>query len=143
MNRWFFPIRRIEQGDDHGCAIACTAMVCGISYDRAKQEFFPHSHAEFLRDDKNLHVDHKRMMSVIRRLGYTCTFEENFMSYKLPSIVMFDWGFSPGTHAIVWEPWRECFLDPGYDWPMNNKTYMKFFEKKKYGSVILTGRKKR
>lgn len=144
MDRWFFPIQRMEQRDDHGCAIACVAMVCGISYERAKQEFFPRERAETLADDKRLMMNGEQMMRVIRKLGYSCVARSGFKEHKLPSIVVFDWKTpNSGTHAVVWDPFRECFLDPGYDWPLSSKRYMQNWRRSNYASVIVTGKKKR
>lgn len=143
MKNWFFPIQRMEQRDDYGCGIACVAMICGVTYERCRSEFFPNKRADQIKDDRTLMVSGDQMMQVIRRFGYSCVARAGFKEHKLPAIVFFDWQTPPhGTHAVVWDPFRESFLDPGYDWPLSPARYMKNWRRSNYGSVIVTGRKR-
>lgn len=132
----------MAQGDDHGCAIACVAMICGLTYERCRAEFFPRR-TKF-KDDKTMMVNADQMMRVIRRLGYSCIHVDgSFKQHKLPAIVLFDWRTVPeSTHAVVWDPFRSTFLDPGYDWPMSSELYMKNWRRSNYASIVVTGRRK-
>lgn len=137
---WPFPLERIEQKDVYGCTIACVAIVCGVTYHRARNEFFPR-HVKRVRDGKELMLSAHDIMPVIRRIGYSCVAKNTFKIYKKPSIVFFDWR-AGGTHAVVWDPERECFLDPGYDWPLPEKVYMNNWHASKFASVIVTGKRR-
>lgn len=117
------------------------AIVCGVTYERAKHEFFPRRRVEDIKDNVTLQVTAQQMMAVIRRLGFSCVSRNGFKEHMCPSIVVFDWR-SGGTHAVVWDPSRGCFLDPGYDWPLAHKHYMKNWRRSGYANVVVTGKRR-
>lgn len=117
-------------------------MICGVTYERAKAELFPGSKSSII-DDKRLMLTSDGMIRLARKLGYSCVARDGFKEHKLPAIVVFDWKTrNCGTHAVVWDPFRECFLDPGYDWPLSSKRYMHNWRRSNYASVIVTGKKR-
>jgi len=151
MDRWFFEIKRVEQGDWNGCGIGATATVCGVSYERARHEFFPRR--KVIKDDKRLWVSAQAMLKVIQRLGFTVEFrKENpcdvdlpvvtFLSYHLPGRAYP--GDPNACHAVVWDPFKKRFLDPGPNQEHNtNAYYAELWKNNKYDSIVLTGKRKK
>lgn len=143
MKRWYFPLRRVEQGDNHGCGIACVATVCGITYERARSEFFPRR-SKF-RDDESLHVAPSQMMHVIQQLGFSSLETTRFRPHQRPAIVFFAWcpeRASSGIHGVVWDPFTKRLIDPGYDHDrcLPERFYLRLWKQSNFKSLVITGR---
>jgi hypothetical protein len=141
MKRWYFNLTRISQLDNNGCGIASVAIVCGVTYDRARAEFFPRRRR--FKDDKSLHVDSEQMMRVIRRLGFSVVVRDSYLGTMRPSIVPIAW--SPGSpntavHAVVWDPWAKRVLDPGWDHPSTERL-KEMWKRSGYQVLTVTGRR--
>jgi len=140
---WLFPLKRIKQVDYNGCGIASVATVCGLTYERARAEFFPRR-KRFV-DDESLHIDSDQMLSMIHRLGFKGRIVESCPErLKNPTIFIFDWSpdLGSGTHAVVWDPFKRKILDPGPDASYNrsNKFYFNLWKRSRYASCVVTGK---
>lgn len=141
MKDWYYPIKHVRQGDENGCAIACIAIIAGLTYERARAETFPKRRT--FRDNKSLHVDDDRMSSTFRRLGFHVNHSATFRDHKRPAVLVFEW--EPGMpssdrHAVVWDPFSERFLDPGYGPNFHNTDrYLTLWQKTGYRATIVTG----
>jgi len=146
MKRWYFDIKRVMQVNNHGCGIATVATVCGVTYERARHEFFPKKRR--FRDGEDLCVDAIAMIKVINKLGFDAETVPDFRKVKdRPVIVPFSWSpYAPdyGIHSVVWDPFKKRFIDPGPDeGNFSEKEYVGFWKYFKYQSVVVTGKKKR
>ena len=148
MKDWFFPIKRVEQGDWNGCGIASVAAICSVTYWRARAEFFP-LRRQF-RDDPTLHVAQDHMVRVIERLGFSAEIVSNasFKRRAAPAITCFSWvpdipGNAFGIHAIVWDPFKKVFIDPGPDNFRNlpARKYLELIRKSNFNTIVITGKK--
>lgn len=148
MKRWYFPIKRVKQADDHGCGIAATAIACGVTYARARSEFFPRR-LDF-KDDESLHVGPKQIVNVIHKLGFTAKHHAGqFRHIDRPVIVPFSWlagneDHADAVHAVVWDPFEKRILDPGLDHErsLTNGQYFNLWRLSKYDVIIVTGKVK-
>jgi hypothetical protein len=143
MKRWYFDLKRVVQEDDHGCGIASVAIACGVTYERARAEFFPRKRV--FVDDESLHVVSDQMINVVRRLGFSCSMRDTFRGIMRPVLVPFAW--HPGStysqvHCVVWDPWAKKFIDPGYDHDYNHesKFYIDLWKRSQYRVLAITGR---
>ena len=144
MNDWFFPIKKVAQEDHNGCAIACVATVCGITYERARSEFFPRR--RMFEDDESLWVGGVQMTRVIRKLGFRVVPTRNFKELECPTILAFAW--SPGyrdsnCHSIVWDHVTQQFIDPD---PMavsgeSLKHYHDLWKRSGFNALAITGKR--
>lgn len=131
-----FPkIKRLQQPPS-GCAIACVAMVAGVSYDEA-----------FLavHDSWNAHPEasYKDIIAGLRKLGFSSRLATDFRRQsKRPAILVFEWrGLSRGVyHSVVWDHHSKRFVDPGYKRPLGEKFYMDHWRKSERVAVMLTGK---
>ena len=150
MKHWFFDIRRVEQGDWNGCGIGATATACGVSYWRARHEFFPDR--KVINDTPQLWVSAGAIIKVIRRLGFTAEFRDGppheaktpaiaFLSYHRPGEAYP--GDPNACHAVVWDPFEEKFIDPGPGEEHASKDrYVSLWKNNKYPSIVLTGKRR-
>lgn len=141
MDRWHFPLMRIAQDDDHGCGIAAVATVCGVTYERARFEFFP-QRQEF-DDDESLHVGGDGMVRVVERLGFSAEWSRTYKSARCPTILFFEWqprrSWS-GRHAVVWDPFAKAYIDPGPDrWLTHD--YHNLWKRSGHSVLRVTGRR--
>ena len=139
--RWYFPLNRVSQKDDNGCGIACVATVCGVTYARARHEFFPRRRK--FQDDKRLHVDGIAMIRAIRRLGFSATMEPTYKGADCPVILVFSWKPYTGTdahHGVVWDPWKKHIIDVGYDYDYGHKNefYFNLWKASGYSAIHVT-----
>lgn len=107
------PIRHVVQRHELGCAVACVAMVTGVSYGRALEA----AHRPLPVDPKKVSLNLSEAARAVRRLGQRCTIQRGFFRKNLPAILVFEWGEwgAPGDlHAIVWDPrFGGRLVDPG------------------------------
>ena len=128
-------IRRVEQLHDTGCAVACVAMVTGISYTKAAL------HVKGRRSG-NLAAYWSEMMSGVRALGYTCRMGTDFRAKKLPAILMFRWFNSDDYHCVVYDPeFGGRFFDPSAA-AMGSQFYMEHWRRNGRESLVVTGLRK-
>ena len=116
MDRWYFPLRAVRQPDHNGCAIACLATICGLSYERAKAEAFPRRRS--FSDNPSIRLDDRRMLAAFRRLGFRATVEPTHEGLRCPCVLYYE--CDPGiagslVHALVWDPFAERCIDPAED----------------------------
>lgn len=145
MKSWYFPLVRVEQADNNGCAIAATAIVCGVTYERARATFFPRTKA--FKDDKSLHMAGPRIQGAVRRLGFSTVLSpRSFIDARVPAILVFDW--EPGAewtsrHSVVWDPFEARIIDPGSDWERHQPRsfYFNLWKKSGYAAMLVTGRR--
>jgi len=138
-----FNIVKVKQEDLHGCVIACVAMVTGITYEQARAKFHPRRKS-FPHDCMKLMKSTDEAMAVIKKLGFNCEHLNGIKKYKRPAIAFFDWPPPDSRrHAMVWDPYRQCFHDPACDddQMLSSKQYMKIWRRSGYGSIIVTGMK--
>lgn len=143
MKSWFFEIKRVPQDNWHGCGIACVAAICGATYPRARSEFFPGK--KRFTDNGSLCVNAYEMVRVIKKLGFESEIVDEYKSHHLPAIVPFAWHpgeKTTGVHAVVWNPFRKKFIDPGFDHDrmLEKKFYESKWRESHYSAVIVTGR---
>lgn len=141
MKSWYFPITCVEQKDDHGCAMACVATICGATYERARAEFFPRRRR--FKDDDSLCVLSHQMISVARRLGFRARLVAQFKHLGRPAILPFAW--SPGVrgtgiHCVVWDPFESRVIDPGYD-NLTSEQYIQRWKNSGFGAIAITGKR--
>jgi hypothetical protein len=144
VKQWYFPLARVKQRDDYGCAMASSAIVCGLTYSRMRSEFFPKR--RHFTDDRSLCVRGDHMLRVINRLGFTAKYHTgSFKHLKCPVIVPFAW-FPPDTdwiHCVVWDPFEKRYIDPGPDHErhMSQDEYSKLWSKSDYRVIVVTGKR--
>ena len=143
MERWYFPLIRVAQKDNHGCGIAAVATVCGLTYVRARAEFFPKRQS--FKDDKRLHVDLKTSAAVIRRLGFETEEIDNPVSFDCPTIFTFCWDVNSRLkdyHTVVWNPFDLKVIDPGHDHTrgLTNEYYFSLWKKSGFRPLAITRR---
>ena len=106
-------LKRIEQGDDSGCGIACVAMVTGKTYPQAKRFFVEHV---FLPTDRKPLTRHYQLRRALQKLRIT-TEKRLFRSWRSIedlSIVPINRRQDSGWHWVVYVPngGRPYILDP-------------------------------
>ena len=146
MKNWYFDIKRIKQKNNHGCAIACVAAVCGVTYERARYEFFP-KQIKFI-DDDSLCVTAEQMIKVIDELGFEARGVDDFRVVKdRPVIIPLSWSsytFTAGIHCIVYDPFKKCYIDPGPDQGnFTAKQYVELWQNFSFQSIVVTRKKRR
>lgn len=142
MKSWYFPIRRVEQGDDYGCAIACVATVCGLTYDRARYEFFDRKP---VKDGPLIQITVYDMLRVVRRLGFKARTSSRLVKTRHPTIVVFKWQPTVPTslcHSVVWDPFDRRFVDPGWDdGNITNERYTSLWRDSGTRTLVISGRR--
>lgn len=142
--RWYFDLVRVAQQDYfHGCGIAAVATACGVSYPRARSEFFPRR-TKFT-DSAKMHVTQDQQLAVIRRLGFAAEFRDSFRLTSTPMLLSFVWspGYEDaGCHCVVWDPVQDRIIDPGLDHDRGNdkRFYLNLWKRSGYRSIVITGR---
>lgn len=142
MKDWYFPLRRVRQVDHHGCGIAAVAAICGVTYGRAKYEFFPNTRD--IKDDNEMCVSPSQMRRVIRQLGFSVAVGCH-RQHKRPAVVTFSWYPEPWTaiHAVVWDPFKQTYIDPSdgdHAMKRSNMYYDEMINASNYEALIVTGR---
>ncbi len=107
-------LHTVMQEHDTGCAVACAAMVAGVSYKKALKAI----HGTVRVSNKSATI--AKMSKGLRALGVATKKTGRFMQLKKPAIMMFEWPFWPGVHhCVVYDPSNGGrILDPsseGYD----------------------------
>jgi len=106
-------IRRVQQGDEEGCGIACVAMVTGKTYPQAKRFFVEHV---FLPTDRKPHTRHYQLRRALLKLRITTEKRlfRNWRSIEDLSIVPTNRRIDSGWHWVVYVPngVRPYILDP-------------------------------
>lgn len=134
-------LRHVKQPDYNGCAIASTAIVCGMSYRKAKKKIAP---SFFDEDCEELMLTAPEIQKAIKRFGYHAEIKTtNYTTQKSPTIYFYNnfWG----VHTVVWDPCRQAFLDPGSvdpQPPHNNSHYLSKIKESNYAFIVVTGPKK-
>lgn len=91
-------IRRVKQPVSTGCAVACVAMVAGVSFDKAAR-------AVKRRTTGDLCASFAEMMQALRHMGFTCRMGSDFRARGQRAILMFEWDWAPEVyHCLVWDP---------------------------------------
>jgi len=128
-------IRRVEQIHGSGCAVACVAMVTGVSYTKAAL-------AVKGKRTGDLAAYWSEMARGIRDLGYSCRMGTDFRAKKLPAILMFRWFTSDDYHCVVYDPaFGGRFFDPGLA-GMGSQFYMEHWRRNGRESLVVTGVRK-
>lgn len=99
--------------DYNGCAIACVAMVCGVSYHDARRVMFPRMRV--FKDNHTIWGSHKRVVSSIEKLKHSVKQANTYVRKTVPCILSFAWEpKNPRSvcHSVVWDPWRKIMIDP-------------------------------
>jgi ABC-type bacteriocin/lantibiotic exporter with double-glycine peptidase domain len=106
-------LKRIEQGDDSGCGIACVAMVTRKTYPQAKRFFLDDV---FLPTDKKPHTRHYQLRRALRKLKIATEKKafRKWRSIESLSIVPINRRMDGGWHWVVFVPnaGRPYILDP-------------------------------
>jgi ABC-type bacteriocin/lantibiotic exporter with double-glycine peptidase domain len=106
-------IRRVQQGDEEGCGIACVAMVMGKTYLQTKKFFLERV---FLPTERKPHTRHYQLRCALRRLGIRTEKRafRNWRSIESLSIVPINRRLDGGWHWVVFVPnsVRPYILDP-------------------------------
>ena len=106
-------LKRIEQGDDSGCGIACVAMVTGKTYPQAKKFFLERV---FLPTEKKPHTRHYQLRRALRMLSVATEKRafRNWRSIESLSIVPINRRQDGGWHWVIFVPngVRPYILDP-------------------------------
>jgi hypothetical protein len=142
MKRWFYELERIKQQDVwNGCGIAAVATACGVTYSRARFEFYP-ERKEF-DDDKSLRVDGNQMLAVVRRLGFEAIASRSFKRFKRPTVLPFKWPsyLGAGVHCVVWDPSQKKTIDPGCD-NYTTEEHIDYWRKSGYAAIVLLDRRR-
>ena len=110
---WKGMIRRLQQGDERGCGIACVAMITGNTY-RQTERFF--RERIFLPRDRKPHTRHYQLRRALRELGIASEKRlfRKWRSIKNLSIVPISRRSDTGWHWVVFVPNgdRPYILDP-------------------------------
>lgn len=106
-------IRRVQQGDEEGCGIACIAMIMGKSYPEAKMFFVEQV---FLPTDRIPLTRHYQLRCALRKLGIA-TEKKKFRKWRSIenlSIVPINRRRDGGWHWVVYVPNgnRPYIMDP-------------------------------
>ena len=126
-------IRRVEQIHGSGCAVACVAMVTGVSYTKAAL------HVKGRRTG-DLSAYFTEMARGVRSLGFTCRMGTDWRQKKLPAILMFEWWSTGDYHCVVYDPaFGGRFVDPGYDRTLGPDFYMEHWRRNGRQSLVVTG----
>jgi hypothetical protein len=108
-------MKRVIQLDDDGCAVACAAIVAGVSYEKARRtsrRIFPS-----LRTN---HLDADQMRRLLAEFGVRARCAPYVsLSQRIPAILLLKWEYMRVYHNIVWDPRNERFIDPDPD-PLNS-----------------------
>ena len=106
-------IRRVQQGDEEGCGIACVAMVTGKTYLQAKKYFLERV---FLPGDRKPHTRHYQLRRAFRKLRISTEKRafRNWQSIESLSIVPINRREDGGWHWVIFIPngVRPYILDP-------------------------------
>ena len=145
MDRWYFPLDHVEQGDSNGCVVASVAIVTGLSYLRARHEMFP-KRRDFV-DDRSLWCDEAQSTRCLRRLGFATRQVDDHRRTKRPALVSFAWHPEDPrscAHCVVWDPWKERFIDPGnangYVSHEEAERFIDLWKRTAWTSTLVTGR---
>jgi ABC-type bacteriocin/lantibiotic exporter with double-glycine peptidase domain len=105
--------KRVEQGDEAGCGIACVAMVTGQTYQRTKRFFREHV---FLPTDKKPHTRHYQLRRALEKFGIQTEKRpfRHWRSIDTHAIVPINRQLDGGWHWVVFvrEGNRPYILDP-------------------------------
>jgi ABC-type bacteriocin/lantibiotic exporter with double-glycine peptidase domain len=106
-------IRRVQQGEEEGCGIACVAMVTGKTYLQAKKFFLERV---FLPTERKPHTRHYQLRRALQKLRIAT--EErafrNWRSIESLSIVPINRREDGGWHWVIFVPngVRPYIMDP-------------------------------
>lgn len=118
-------IKRVVQQNVHGCAVACVAMLAGVSYKRAKATVHKlkgvptgkrRDYAYYL--GLHLMMTDEEVAQCLRMLGKRVKLAPDLTAAekKHPFCVGFNWRSADASHMVVWCPERQGYIDPGqYD----------------------------
>lgn len=144
--KWYYPLVRVDQRDWHGCGIAAVATACGVSYERARHEFYPRrKFGTRMSLDDGLATSQAHMARVIRRLGYSVVSSPR-LDLQRPGLMTFAWRpdiVDSGIHCVVWDPASKSFLDPsGPDHDLRRSTgyYLNKWRRSNFRVLVLTGK---
>ena len=106
-------IRRVQQGDEEGCGIACVAMVTGKTYPQAKKFFLERV---FFPSERKPHTRHYQLRRALRKLKIATEKKafRHWRSIERLSIVPINRRQDGGWHWVVFVPngGRPYILDP-------------------------------
>lgn len=106
-------IRRVQQGDEEGCGIACVAMVTGKTYLQTKKFFLERVLSP---TDQKLHARHYQLRCALRKLRIQTEKKafRNWRSIETLSIVPINRREDGGWHWVVFVPHgaQPYILDP-------------------------------
>jgi len=133
-------INVVLQQHDNGCAVACVAMVTGVSYaDAFKAAFGPRS-----RRSVRLELTLSQVAGAIRSLGFRCRHGSDWLSGAFPAVLMFEWDHDimpPGTfHCVAYDPFRRRVVDPGGT-DFSQARYRRMWNESGRMSLVVTGRR--
>lgn len=138
------PIKHVAQADFNGCAVACVAMACGVTYEQARRAAFPRR--KVFRDDRSLWLSDPQVVRAIERLGFRTSMARTFRRHRRPAIISFEW--EPGSrsfaHSVVWDPAQRRLLEPAepdrHMHPDEELRYLDLWRRSDWAVIVVTGR---
>lgn len=134
-------IRAVRQRHDTGCAIACAAMLAGVSYDEALRAI----HGRKKPRKKSATIP--KVRKGLKQLGVKTEETGRFMQLKRPAMMMFEWPCAPGLHhCVVYDPsFGGRIIDPAGDaeWYRGRDYYLRAWRRSGRMSVAVTQPRKR
>ena len=118
-------IRAVYQKHNTGCAVACAAMLAGVSYKKALEAIHGKKNAP-----RQKSATIAKMRKGLQQLGVKTRETGRFMQLKQPAIMMFEWPQEPGLHhCIVYDPaFGGRFVDPaGEPWWCQSGSMQDFY----------------
>jgi ABC-type bacteriocin/lantibiotic exporter with double-glycine peptidase domain len=135
-------IRRVQQGDEEGCGIACVAMVTGKTYPQAKKFFLERV---FLPTERKPHTRHYQLRRALRMLRIATEKRafSNWRSIESLSIVPINRRLDGGWHWVVYVPnnGRPYILDPAPGKGRRRYDFRGMKARGQYIAIIATKRK--
>jgi hypothetical protein len=105
-----WPIRRVFQKHDHGCGIACVAMLAGCSYDEARVAIFGDTAIDATSlEDLQLALSYFGLQPADRAIPF---WEARYNQLSQPALLITNPDQHGNWHATVWDPGRRRILDP-------------------------------
>lgn len=95
----------------NGCAVACFAMVTGMSYDKALKLIHPKRKARE-KIDGVLFSDLVKILNKMHIKIAVYSSSKNILQIKRPSILLMNQRDCDWSHVVVWDPETKRILDP-------------------------------
>jgi len=136
-----FNFVRVQQFHNHGCAVACIAMVTRKSYGSVLRRIFPKALIhDYIYPLVDLCMNVYEIDGWLRKLGVRTRLTHS-MSGPTPSrsgIVLFDWHHGNWSHGVVWDNSAKRYLDPAGP-ALRYDIYKRAFERSDFPIVSIIG----